>query len=134
MGRGTGSGTGRGLALGCAVVRPKHPAALPHEGGAGHTCFSSRIRCDDEDVGTDRWLLYANDGRGFSATATTVPLPSHFGKDEFDATAGAVDCNVGGTFANALVQMDGQPGLDLVITDDCDVGGIGTSAWPVYPG
>ena len=88
--------------------------------------------CEDPRVGTDYWLIYRNTGEGFAETAEEWALPRDAAPwegwlDRLTKTETAL-CPVG-TFRARLFDLDGDRAPDLVITDDCDLGGVGTDRW-----
>lgn len=90
-------------------------------------------RCDTAGVGTDHWLVYQNLGDGFADVATVWALPTDFGTDDLDDV---FDTDTGSCFIGELSfglrDMDGDLSPDLVVTDNCDSGGVGASHWRVY--
>jgi hypothetical protein len=90
-------------------------------------------RCDSGDVGTSHWLVYLNVGDGFLATPTDWSLPAGFAIDQLDQVErhdGAICAE--GRFGSTLADMNGDLLPDLVITDRCDQGGVGTDDWLVF--
>ncbi len=72
--------------------------------------------CDDASVGTTQWRVYPNDGVGF-ASFVSYPLPS---------IAQAPCARI------ALVDVDGDRLLDLVVTSLCSDATVGTTRWLVF--
>ncbi|MCB9765836.1 MAG: VCBS repeat-containing protein [Alphaproteobacteria bacterium] len=91
--------------------------------------------CDLVGVGTDNWLVYENTGSGFASNATSWALPSGVADwdDWMDATyeANSTDC-VRSSFTATTADLTGDGKPDLVVTDNCDLVGVGTDEWLVY--
>jgi hypothetical protein len=85
--------------------------------------------CDSTSgVGTDHWLVYANTGSGFAATAQSWPLPAGAGFKFTVGLAAVYNCP---EYATSDLTGDGKP--DLVVTADCgNTTGVGTDHWLVY--
>jgi hypothetical protein len=85
-------------------------------------------------VGTDHWLVYPNDGSGWSPTAIEWALPAPpLGAPAWEVTFGG-ECQDGG-FSAELRDLDGDGALDLVLKwSDC--GGVTqpSGEWRVYRG
>ncbi len=88
--------------------------------------------CDHEGVGTEHWLVYVNDGAGFSSNPIYWSLPSGFTSDDFDDVAGDGGACFEGELSYGLRDLDGDLRPDLVVTDACDHGGVGTEHWLIY--
>lgn len=91
-------------------------------------------KCDAGGVGTLRWEYYRNDGSGFAADASAWTLPYLFVDEQFERSAGVTGAcgSMQGEFAYAVMDLDGDRALDLVLTDRCDAGGVGTGRWDVH--
>lgn len=90
-------------------------------------------RCDVAGVGTDHWEVYLNDGTGFAATPTLWGLPSDFATDQLDDIAGdEAGLCTRGELSFVARDMDGDLRPDLVVTDHCDLAGVGTDHWQVF--
>ncbi len=90
-------------------------------------------RCDIAGVGTDHWLVYLSDAGGFSTPPIAWSLPSGYLTDQLDDVDeedGGL-CSVG-LLRYATVDLDGDERPDLVVTDRCDVAGVGDTEWLVY--
>ena len=89
--------------------------------------------CDVGGVGTANWLVYENTGSGFAPNPTSWALPPGLGPDQLNDTYEDSDfyCEEG-FFTVATLDLADGPAPDLVLTDNCDVGGVGTTDWLVY--
>ncbi|MEM7156752.1 MAG: hypothetical protein AAF799_28140 [Myxococcota bacterium] len=88
--------------------------------------------CDGGGIATDLWRVYENDGSGFSATATAWSLPD-LGGQALNDLAGINDCpGTTNGFRYAVVDLTEDGRADLVVTRDCEGGGIATDFWRVY--
>ncbi len=91
-------------------------------------------KCDGGGVGTTRWEYYRNEGNGFAAAATSWTLPALFVDEQFERIA-ATSANCGalsGEISHSIIDLDGDGALDLVLTDRCDSGGVGTARWDLH--
>jgi len=90
--------------------------------------------CTDVSVGTTRWLVYANDGSGFSATATPFALPQGYTNGSFPSLeVDTATCTAGHpAYGFFDATKDGKP--DLVVTTACDDVNVGVDHWRVYAG
>ncbi len=95
--------------------------------------------CDAGGVGTQRWIVHPGGDDGFGAP-TTWSLPDYadlvFETEEpLPRLGGVVYCADGESqmeFTTTDITGDGVP--DLVVTQACDAGGVGTQRWIVHPG
>ncbi|MCB9742328.1 MAG: VCBS repeat-containing protein [Alphaproteobacteria bacterium] len=94
-------------------------------------------RCDVQGVGHDNWEIYKNTGGGFESSPMVWPLPAApVPEDDWldgPSTATSGPCTRG-DFQALVMELDGDPGPDIVLTDACDVAGVGTDNWQLYPG
>lgn len=90
-------------------------------------------RCDAAGIGTNRWDVFLNSGTSFATVPLEWTLPSGFGADHLDDVAkdGAGPC-VQGELSYSAMDMNGDEQPDLVVTDRCDLGGVGTDHWEVH--
>jgi hypothetical protein len=124
------------------------PAAFEHLAGAG-ACGEGLLRpgyaledldgderpdlvvtkvCADGVVGRTRWLWHQNTGAAF-APAQDWSLPD-YGPAAFEFVAGAGDCRGGALHpAHALIDLDGDEMVDLVISDNCSDPRVGRTTW-----
>lgn len=89
--------------------------------------------CDHEGVGTDRWNVYLHETTGFAPSPIDWSLPDGFGRDQLDDLNddGGGTCLEGElSFVTRDINGDLQP--DLVVTDHCDLAGVGTEHWEVF--
>ncbi|HJN74914.1 MAG TPA: hypothetical protein QGF58_13365 [Myxococcota bacterium] len=79
-------------------------------------------------VGTSRWLVYHDDGTGFTTTATDWDLPTGFPENTFYLAydASTESPNWG------LVDLDGDGLSELVVTRYDAIPELGDSAWRVF--
>lgn len=91
-------------------------------------------RCDHEGVGTDRWEVFANEGGGFGAAPQSWALPTGYPNDLLDdATKDSGGSCFQGELSYALLDANGDRRPDLLVTDRCDLDGVGTTHWLLYP-
>ncbi len=92
--------------------------------------------CTDPTIGSTRWDVHANDGAGFVAAAPFA-LPPEYAADghvAFPAPRGVPSCG-DGVPRHDSVDLDGDGGLDLIVTEACDSDeSTGDSRWLVYRG
>jgi hypothetical protein len=94
----------------------------------------------DADIGRAYWMLYPGSGPGFSNTPSLWSLPP--GPEGLGGQAPWTDpwespqsCPENGhSYGSTIKDMDGDGRFDLLVTDACDEGGVGTTHWLVYPG
>jgi hypothetical protein len=89
--------------------------------------------CFTATVGTTQWAVYKNTGSGFASTATTWSLPTSsygFPTESFTFTGTTCDATGEDQWGTFDINGDGLP--DLVVTDECFTGTVGTSQWAVY--
>ena len=81
------------------------------------------------DLGTSKWLLYANQGDGFAQSPSDWALPAGFPEDEFLALYPSSS-----ELAWSLMDLDGDGAVDLVVTrrDELGVPELGTTKWLLY--
>lgn len=94
--------------------------------------------CDPASTGAEGWLVYAGGDQGFADTPTLWRLPpvgdGVDDPDVLDQPAQAWTCDNDASFAYATIDLTGDGVVDLVVTDACDTGDAGATAWLVYPG
>ncbi|MEZ4238105.1 MAG: hypothetical protein R3F59_18555 [Myxococcota bacterium] len=91
--------------------------------------------CDTAGIGTNAWLVFENQGDGFASTPLEWALPRGPERDWLDDLA--EDTYVGCAedyYAASTLDLTGDGVPDLVMTDDCDTAGVGTTSWKVFPG
>ncbi|PRQ03993.1 hypothetical protein ENSA5_11760 [Enhygromyxa salina] len=89
--------------------------------------------CDAGEVGTDRWDVYENTGAGFDDVAIEWSLPTPIGgMDIHELLAQGLTCNNNEDYRYSTFDLTGDGAPDLVVTDLCDAGGVGTDRWDVY--
>jgi hypothetical protein len=84
-------------------------------------------------VGEEFWLIHTNTGTGFADATSEFELPgTQFpGAETFDSFASEEDCSTG-TPAYDTLDLDGDGGFDLVITDVCTDDVTGEEVWGLY--
>jgi len=93
--------------------------------------------CDAAGVGTTEWRVYPATNTGYAAKAMSWSLPDLGTSEEVlddlfhDSSVGCGALDESLTFS--LLDLTGDGAADLVITDLCDAGGVGTTEWRVYP-
>lgn len=88
--------------------------------------------CADDDVGRSAWQVHRNTGAGFAAEPEIWSLPD-YGPEAFEHLAGPGACGDGELKpAYALLDLDGDERLDLVVTDNCYSESLGRSHWLVH--
>jgi len=92
--------------------------------------------CEERDplAGYTHWNVYRGNGAGFDSVAMVWELPPGFlmyGMDDLDVSH-SDGCVFGGIFSASTFDIDGNGAPDLVVTDSCDDGIIGTVEWQVY--
>ncbi|HUU21365.1 MAG TPA: VCBS repeat-containing protein [Phycisphaerae bacterium] len=81
-------------------------------------------------LGIDFWLVYRNNGADFDPAIEWTLPPTPMGTAVFDFANNGAACDGGGFYRYTLywdIDLDGR--LDLVVTEDCEVGGIGDDVW-----
>lgn len=92
-------------------------------------------RCDGAGIGTNKWEVFVNTGSAFAATPIDWTLPSGFGADQLDDVAkDSAGVCVQGELAYRTLDMNGDEQPDLVVTDRCDLAGVGSDHWEVHLG
>lgn len=98
--------------------------------GDGAIDFLVTDACDATGVGATMWHVLENTGAGFATQPIEWMLP--FGDAEFyEQTSDSVSCEVE-SFDYLTLDMTGDAAPDLVVTNLCDVGGVGTDRWEVF--
>ncbi len=103
--------------------------------GDGRLDFVVTKECLDASVGTTTWLVYTGGAAGVAPTATRFALPTtpSVTAGAFDAIVGALSCTASATLPSfALVDLDVDGKVDLVVTEDCTQTSVGTSQWLWY--
>jgi hypothetical protein len=115
----------------CAVQRPAW--MLRDLDGDGRVdLVITEEPCGEDGVGTTHWRWFRNTGSTFAAGANWS-LPTGYGEGSFRSNH-TPNCSIRRP-AWRLLDLDADPGLDLVITrNPCDEGELGDSRWDVYPG
>ena len=90
--------------------------------------------CGDAAVGDTRWRLHAGGGDGFASSPSDWGLPSGYATGAFLAAGAVVACGADGTPSYGLVDLDGDRGLDLVVTRVCGDAAVGDAQWRRHPG
>jgi hypothetical protein len=81
-----------------------------------------------EGVGDSRWLVYDNNGSGFSTTGATWVLPSGFPTNSF-----TMPYDLSSSAPNwAVKDIDGDGPVELVVTGFEGLDEVGTTKWLVY--
>lgn len=97
--------------------------------------------CAPGGTGETHWLVYYSTGFGFEDTPVTWDLPAapelflemtYPNADPFVLLS--AQCLDGGEWEYHIVNLDGDEYADLVVTDHCDVAGVGDSHWEVHLG
>jgi hypothetical protein len=84
----------------------------------------------DADVGTTKWILHSNTGSRFRDGPLEWMLPSDFEPGTF---TNFYDSSTTDKVVWAMVDLDGDGSLDIVVTDtDSGSGGIGSTRWLLY--
>lgn len=93
--------------------------------------------CAPGGVGDTHWLVHVNEGDGFAEEPLNwclPPAPAAVGlADPYAESYYQYACGESGQFLFELRDFDGDACPDLLITDDCDLGGVGADHWLVYP-
>jgi len=89
--------------------------------------------CDDSAVGTDHWNVHLNVGTFFASIPERFTLPSGYPMNAFRDSAATGSC-VGSTGrpGYVLFDMNLDQRADLVVTQACDDGTVGTDHWRVH--
>ena len=122
--------------FGCANADEDLTFALTDLTGDGRADLVVTDACDLAGVGTSEWRVFAGEASGFAAKSAPWPLPDVGAAEEVlddmahDSNFGCPNADEDLTFALTDLSGDGRP--DLVLTDACDVAGIGTVEWRVY--
>ncbi|HEY4178820.1 MAG TPA: VCBS repeat-containing protein [Kofleriaceae bacterium] len=87
--------------------------------------------CADSTTGHSRWLVHANTGSGFAATASLWSIPSSYQLD-LGVLGGFSSCPGEGYQRWSTLDLTGDGIPELVITDVCADGTIGKSRWSVH--
>jgi len=93
--------------------------------------------CDDAEVGTDHWLVYAGGSGGFASRPMewTLPAPPpELAIEPFATTNGVTLCSLTQNFRYATLDLTADGVNDLVVTSACDEAGVGTDHWLIYAG
>ncbi len=91
--------------------------------------------CTDAEVGRTLWWRHPLEGTGFTPSPLSYSLPEGFPEGALTATTRAADCDGVNDFpAFSLLGLDGDAGLDLVVTATCEDPRVGTDFWWVYSG
>jgi hypothetical protein len=80
-------------------------------------------------LGTESWNVYLNEGDGFASTPIRWNLPAGYPDQTFEYTA---DGDGTDAYDWALLDLEGDGLLDLVLTHADEVGNSGTTRWLVY--
>lgn len=90
--------------------------------------------CEDADVGSNRWLVFPNDGDGF-ADPLPFALPPWPGADEFvfDAFAGPGSCDSSARPTFGLIDLLGEGWDALTVTYACGDAELGRERWLQFP-
>jgi hypothetical protein len=96
------------------------------------------LACDNPQIGTTAWRVYAGSGSGVAPTPTLFPLPTTpaAAVGTYPTTAGPTGLGCGGTGAKgprySVLDVDYDFKPDLVVTEDCTNAKVGTSQWSFY--
>ncbi|MCB9743548.1 MAG: VCBS repeat-containing protein [Alphaproteobacteria bacterium] len=93
--------------------------------------------CDVQGLGHDSWAIYKNTGSGFQSSPMewTLPTPPQSEDDWLQTSyVSTSDPCARSSFTAGVIELDGEPGPDIVIFDDCDQQGVGHDNWTLYPG
>jgi hypothetical protein len=93
--------------------------------------------CSETETGGSRWWMYENSGTGFATAAASYALPAGYAESEelpFQSAAASTSCGES-VVAHALVDVNGDSRLDLVVTETCDGDTtVGDERWLVHLG
>lgn len=87
------------------------------------------------EVGTSKWRVYKGSPSGFAASPYELPLPGGYPTLSFDAAGHSSSCDAGDPFPGyAMLDLDGDRLIDLVVTKSCSDPAVASSKWLVYRG
>lgn len=90
-------------------------------------------RCDQSGVGTTGWQVFLNEGDGFADAPIAWSLPSGFAPEQLDdVTKDSGGSCLESELSYTTLDMNGDLRPDLVVTDRCDFGEVGTTRWLVF--
>jgi hypothetical protein len=101
--------------------------------GDGAPDFLVTDNCDATGTGASHWEVHVNTGDGFAPSSIDWALPQVLVGDNeiYEQLTDYWACN-GQNFRYQLLDMTGDGAVDFVVTDSCDVAGVGTTLWHVY--
>ncbi|HVH98099.1 MAG TPA: hypothetical protein VM869_05300, partial [Enhygromyxa sp.] len=100
--------------------------------GDGAIDFLITDACDETGVGATEWHVLENTGTGFAGAPIIWSLPNPLGGGEiYEQIADYWSCNQG-VYRFQTLDMTGDRAPDLVVTDGCDLTGVGTDRWDVF--
>ncbi len=95
--------------------------------------------CDAGGVGQEQWLVYPGGASGFGE-ASSWELPElsfpfeEYGEQPLERLSRAWSCTNGESYRQQVFDVTGDGIIDVLVTDACDVDGVGDERWLVYPG
>jgi hypothetical protein len=107
--------------------------ALKDMDGDGRADIIVTAAAGPEGLGVDFWLVYRNNDAGFDPALEWALPPTPLGGAIFTLWNNAAQCDNAGWYRYTLywdMDLDGRS--DLVVTDDCGVGGIGDNYWVAH--
>lgn len=119
--------------LNCPEERPRYEL-LDLDGDARPELVVTRSPCEDDDVGTVRWLAYHSSGAAFSSTGDDWLLPTGYGNGTFYQLSASRECSpeVPG-WVPGDANQDGF--LDAIVTSSaCLDDEVGATVWAVHEG
>ncbi|NJK31144.1 MAG: trypsin-like serine protease [Deltaproteobacteria bacterium] len=73
------------------------------------------------------------DACAFEPSTSEWPLPQEFiGADVYEDLTDYWGCDGGGEYRYQLLDLTGDGAVDFLVTDACDVGGVGLTSWDVF--
>ena len=117
----------------CAAQRPAS-TLIDIDNDGDEDLVLTRSACADDAVGVTEWQVHANEGNGFSSTASSFSLPGGYGIGTFHAPGSGGDC-ADGIPSWSAQDIDGDGFSDAVVSWlDCDDNTVGTTEWRVHAG
>lgn len=102
--------------------------------GDGAVDFLVTDACDTMGTGATHWEVFVNTGDGFAPSSIDWPVPQVLTSsyELYEQIADYWSCDNGQNFRYQLLDMTGDGAVDFMVSDSCDVAGVGTTHWDVY--